>query len=78
MRRQILWEYCNLGISTLTAIYLATFIGGISATGSTIAFEKLSGALGSTAPLCLPGRDQLNLGMLAAVAAGMNVFLNPY
>ena len=31
----------------------------------------------NSAPLCLPGRDQLNLGMLATCATGMAVFLNP-
>jgi len=66
----------DLEIGTLTAIYLATFIGGITATGSMIAFGKLSGMMKS-APLCLPGRDQLNIGMLSAVVAGMSVFLNP-
>ena len=35
----------NLGAGTLTAVYLATFIGGITATGSMIAFGKLSGML---------------------------------
>ena len=67
----------ELEIGTLTAIYLATFIGGITATGSMIAFGKLSGMMKS-APLCLPGRDQLNIGMLSAVVAGMSVFLNPF
>ena len=66
----------DLELGTLAAIYLATFIGGITATGSMIAFGKLSGMMNS-APLCLPGRDQLNLGMLATCATGMAVFLNP-
>eukprot|EP00555_Chaetoceros_dichaeta_P004244 CAMPEP_0198261904 /NCGR_PEP_ID=MMETSP1447-20131203/10522_1 /TAXON_ID=420782 /ORGANISM="Chaetoceros dichaeta, Strain CCMP1751" /LENGTH=1137 /DNA_ID=CAMNT_0043949961 /DNA_START=117 /DNA_END=3530 /DNA_ORIENTATION=+ len=66
----------DLGVGTLTAIYLATFIGGITATGSMIAFGKLSGMLDSKA-LALPGRDQLNLGMLAVSALGMVAFLDP-
>jgi NAD(P) transhydrogenase len=66
----------SLDIGTLSAIYIATFIGGVTATGSMIAFGKLSGSLDS-APLNLPGRDQLNLGMLAACAVGMATFLNP-
>lgn len=66
----------SLDIGTLSAIYLATFIGGVTATGSMIAYGKLSGSLDS-APLSLPGRDQLNLGMLTACALGMATFLNP-
>jgi NAD(P) transhydrogenase len=66
----------HLDLGTMTAIYLATFIGGITATGSMVAFGKLSAMLGS-APLKLPGRDQLNLGMLTACGLGMISFLNP-
>jgi NAD(P) transhydrogenase len=61
---------------TLSAIYLATFIGGVTATGSMIAFGKLAGMLSSTA-LTLPGRDQLNLGMITACALGMATFIDP-
>ena len=66
----------NLDAGTLTAIYLAVFIGGITFTGSIIAFSKLSGMM-SSAPLQLPGRDQLNLGMVGMIALGMAAFLNP-
>lgn len=66
----------SLDIGTLVAIYLATLIGGVTATGSMVAYGKLSGALDS-APLSLPGRDQLNLGMLTVCAVGMATFLNP-
>ncbi len=34
-----------LDVGTLSSIYLATFIGGITATGSMIAFGKLAGLL---------------------------------
>jgi NAD(P) transhydrogenase len=61
---------------TLIAIYLATFIGGITATGSMVAFGKLAGMLSSKA-LHLPGRDSLNLGMLTTCIMGMLAFLNP-
>jgi len=61
---------------TLGAIYLAVFIGGITFTGSIVAFGKLSGIVGS-APLQLPGRDQLNLAMISVIALGMAAFLNP-
>jgi NAD(P) transhydrogenase len=41
-----------------------------------VAFGKLSEMLSSKA-LSLPGRDQLNLGMLSTCALGMVTFLNP-
>ena len=55
---------------------LATFVGGVTATGSVVAFAKLAGLV-SSAPLALPGRDAINLalagssaGLAAAGAAG--------
>ena len=61
---------------TLAAIYLAVFIGGITFTGSVVAYGKLSGMLDS-APLALSGRDQINLSMVGVIALGMAAFLNP-
>lgn len=66
----------DIELGTLTAVYLATFIGGVTATGSMVAFGKLNGMLSSKA-LNLPGRDYLNLGMVSACALGMAAFLNP-
>ena len=66
----------DLDAGTLGAIYLAVFIGGITFTGSIVAFSKLSGMM-SSAALSLPGRDQLNLGMVGIIALGMAAFLNP-
>lgn len=66
----------DLALGTLSAIYLATFIGGVTFAGSIVAFGKLAGMLDS-APLQLPGRDQLNLGMLAVSVLGMAAFLDP-
>ena len=66
----------NLDAGTLSAIYLAVFIGGITFTGSIVAFTKLSGMASSKA-LSLPGRDQLNLGMIGVLALGMAAFLDP-
>ena len=66
----------DLGAGTLSAIYLAIFIGGITATGSMIAFGKLAGLL-KPAALSLPGRDQINLAGLTLCAGGMAAFLNP-
>lgn len=66
----------GLGTGTLSAIYLATLIGGVTFAGSIVAFSKLAGMM-SSKPLSLPGRDQLNLGMLATCALGMAAFLDP-
>jgi len=66
----------DLAGGTLACIYAAVWIGGITATGSVVAWGKLSQVLGSD-PLALPGRDFLNLGMLAACAGGLGAFLDP-
>jgi len=66
----------TMSVGTLSATYLATFIGGVTFTGSIVAFGKLSGMLKS-APLQLPGRDALNLAMATTSALGMTVFLFP-
>ena len=46
-------------------ILLGVFIGGVTFTGSLVAFGKLRGSL-SGKPMLLPGRHLLNLGMLGA------------
>ena len=46
-------------------ILLGVFIGGLTFTGSVVAFGKLRGSL-SGKPMLLPGRHLLNLGMLGA------------
>jgi len=56
------------------AIYLATFIGGVTATGSVVAFGKLNGDLDSGA-LQLSARDQLNAGMAGASLLAGGLFL---
>lgn len=61
---------------TLATVYLATFIGGVTFSGSLVAFGKLSEMM-SSAPLQLRLRDQLNLGMLAVCALGLIAFLDP-
>jgi NAD(P) transhydrogenase len=66
----------DLAVGTLSSIYLATFIGGVTFSGSLVAFGKLAGMLDSS-PLRLPGRDQLNLAMLGACILGMATFLSP-
>ena len=56
-------------------ILLGVFIGGVTFTGSVIAFGKLRGSL-SGKPLLLPGRHMLNLGMLGAAIWFGSQFLN--
>merc|ERR1711997_1155210 len=57
-----------------TSIFLGTYIGGVTVTGSLIAYGKLQGSLDS-APLMLPARHALNASLLGANAAAMGYFL---
>lgn len=60
-----------------TALFLGTYIGGVTFSGSLIAYGKLQGVLNS-APLLLPGRHALNAGLLAAnVGAMAYYFIDP-
>merc|ERR1712020_815733 len=54
--------------------FLGTFIGGVTFTGSLIAYGKLNGNLSSN-PLMLPGRHALNAGLLAANVGAMGYFM---
>lgn len=56
-----------------TALFLGTFIGGVTFSGSLIAYGKLQGLLNSS-PLLLPGRHALNSGMMLGNAAAMTYF----
>ncbi|TNN15342.1 NAD(P) transhydrogenase [Schistosoma japonicum] len=56
-----------------TVAYLGTYIGGITLTGSLVAFGKLQGILSST-PLLLPMRNALNAS-LVAVSGGCLISL---
>merc|ERR1711963_833392 len=57
-----------------TSIFLGTYIGGVTFTGSLVAYGKLQGLLNS-APLMLPGRHALNAGLMAANVGAMGYFL---
>merc|ERR1711936_446054 len=57
-----------------SSTFLGTFIGGVTFTGSLIAYGKLNGNLNSN-PLMLPGRHALNAGLLAANVGAMGYFL---
>ncbi|XP_010786020.1 NAD(P) transhydrogenase, mitochondrial-like [Notothenia coriiceps] len=54
--------------------YLGTYIGGITFSGSLVAYGKLNGVL-SSSPLMLPGRHALNASLMAACVGGMVPYL---
>lgn len=56
-----------------TSVLLGTYIGGVTFSGSLVAYGKLQGVL-SSSPLLLPGRHYMNGGLLAANAAAMAAF----
>ena len=52
----------------LTEVAIGIFIGAVTLTGSIVAWGKLNGRIASK-PLALPGRNWLNLVMMAAIVA---------
>lgn len=62
------WFEGRMNVYHLGEVGLAVFIGGVTFTGSIVANLKLSGRL-SGKPLALPGRNLLNVLMLAAYVA---------
>jgi len=75
-------EYAHLvsdpaGAVTKSALFLGTFIGGVTFTGSLVAYGKLQGLLKSD-PFLLPGRNLINLGMGGTCAGAMGLYMtNP-
>ncbi|MGO3796511.1 MAG: Re/Si-specific NAD(P)(+) transhydrogenase subunit beta [Pauljensenia sp.] len=67
-------EALELGAFHLGEVFLGVFIGAVTLTGSMVAFLKLSGKIAG-APLTLPGRNWLNLGIVVASVVLMVVFL---
>ncbi|KAF1998963.1 NAD(P) transhydrogenase mitochondrial precursor [Amniculicola lignicola CBS 123094] len=63
-------------ISTLHMVsaYLGVLIGGVTFTGSIVAFMKLAGKM-SSKPLQLPGRHIINMSLMGANVATMGAFL---
>merc|ERR1719287_358565 len=59
----------------LFAAYFGDWIGGITLTGSLVAFGKLNGNL-SSKPLDLPGKNLINLGGLAATIGLFGAYLS--
>ncbi|XP_027843288.2 NAD(P) transhydrogenase, mitochondrial-like isoform X1 [Aphis gossypii] len=56
-----------------TSLFLGSSIGGITFSGSLIAYGKLQGILASK-PLLLPGRHTINMGLFAGNLASMAYF----
>jgi NAD(P) transhydrogenase subunit beta len=65
----------NIGAASLVEMGLGLAIGAITFTGSVIAFSKLSGRM-SGAPIILPARHVINLGLFAALVALIYLFCN--
>ena len=57
-----------------SAIYVGTFLGGLTFTGSLVAFSKLHGVV-SGAPLRFPGFNLVNASMGAMIATGFGQFM---
>lgn len=56
-----------------TTLFLGTAIGGVTFSGSLIAYGKLQGLL-SSSPLLLPGRNVLNSGLMAGNIGALGAF----
>jgi NAD(P) transhydrogenase len=70
-------DYSHLDMGHMVSIYLGTFIGGVTFTGSLIAFAKLQGLMASK-PWNLPSKNMINIAMAGASLAGFGLFLtNP-
>jgi NAD(P) transhydrogenase len=63
-------------VSTLHMVtaYLGVLIGGVTFTGSVVAFLKLAGRMKSS-PIALPGRHIINTSLLGANMATMGAFI---
>ncbi|CAF2923167.1 unnamed protein product [Rotaria sp. Silwood2] len=57
-----------------TALFLGTYIGGITFSGSIIAYAKLQGLM-SGAPILLPARHTLNLGLALANVGALTYYM---
>ncbi|KAL2020563.1 hypothetical protein VTK56DRAFT_8151 [Thermocarpiscus australiensis] len=70
----VMADLAHVSILHLVTAYLGVLIGGITFTGSIVAFLKLAGKM-SSRPLILPGRHALNSGLLATNLATMGAFV---
>ncbi|KAI8849587.1 NAD(P) transhydrogenase beta subunit-domain-containing protein [Chytridium lagenaria] len=67
------WVLAQFALLTVIA-YLGTFIGGVTFTGSLVAYWKLAGQM-SSKPMNLPNKHLINIGMAAANAGILVGFL---
>ncbi|CAJ2507170.1 Uu.00g083560.m01.CDS01 [Anthostomella pinea] len=70
----VMGDLSHVSTLHLVTAYLGVLIGGITFTGSIVAFMKLAGKM-SSKPLMLPGRHLINSGMLATNVATMGAFV---
>lgn len=70
----VMSDVSNITTLHLVTGYLGVLIGGITFTGSIVAFLKLAGKM-SSRPLNLPGRHIINSSLLATNAATMGAFI---
>ncbi|KAL3959356.1 hypothetical protein ACCO45_007518 [Purpureocillium lilacinum] len=70
----VMADVSNLSTLHMVTGYLGVLIGGITFTGSIVAFLKLAGRM-SSRPTILPGRHLINSGLVATNVATMGAFL---
>ncbi|PPQ93284.1 hypothetical protein CVT25_015282 [Psilocybe cyanescens] len=70
----VLQDTAHLSTLHMVTAYLGVVIGGITFTGSIVAFLKLAAKM-SSKPLVLPGKHLINVSLLGANAATMAGFL---
>ncbi|KAI0849106.1 NAD(P) transhydrogenase mitochondrial precursor [Daldinia vernicosa] len=70
----VMGDLSHISTLHLVTAYLGVLIGGITFTGSIVAFMKLAGKM-SSKPLILPGRHLINSSMLAANVGTMGAFV---
>ena len=71
----VLSEVSHISTLHLVTAYLGVLIGGVTFTGSIVAFLKLAGKM-SSRPLILPGRHIVNSSLLGANLASMGAFVS--
>ncbi|KAL7919777.1 NAD(P) transhydrogenase beta subunit domain-containing protein [Trichoderma austrokoningii] len=70
----VMGDISHLTTLHMVTAYLGVLIGGVTFTGSIVAFLKLAGRM-SSRPKLLPGRHVINSGLLATNAATFGAFL---
>lgn len=70
----VLADVSHLSVLHQVTAYLGVVIGGVTFTGSVVAFLKLAGKIGSR-PLVMPGRHLINSGLLGANVLTMAAFI---